>query len=86
MSTYIATLLDVGCSPISSPGQIFLQQQNIAFQLLLEPNTEPPVFTPTCVTNGGPPTTVVWTRDDNAIDYLGSNTFISLVPRLFLAE
>ena len=56
------------------PGRIS-RQQDIEFQLLLEPNVEPPVFTLTCVTTGGPPTTVTWTRDGTAIDYQSNSSF-----------
>ena len=56
-------------------GQILLQQ-NIEFQLLpLEPITDPPTFTLTCVTTGGPPTTVTWTRDNTEIDYQSNGNF-----------
>ena len=57
------------------PGRILLQQ-NIEFQLLsLEPITDPPTFTLTCVTTGGPPTTVTWTRDNTEIDYQSNTNF-----------
>ena len=50
-------------------GEILLQQK-IEFQLLpLEPITDPPTFTLTYVTTGGPPNNVVWTRDNTKIDY-----------------
>ena len=56
-------------------GQIVLQQ-NIEFQLLsLEPITDPPTFTLTCVTTGGPPTTVTWTRNNTEIDYQRNSNF-----------
>ena len=41
----------------------------INFQLDTEPDTDPPVFTLTCTSTGGPATTVSWTR--------GSDTLIS---------
>ena len=51
-------------------------QQNIEFQLLpLEPITDPPTFTLTCVTTGGPPTNVTWTRDNTEIDYASDHNF-----------
>ena len=56
-------------------GEILLQQ-NIEFQLLsLEPITDPPTFTLTCVTTGGPPTTVTWTRNNTEIDYQRNSNF-----------
>ena len=75
ISSYMHHVLIAVNSETSSPGQILLQQQNMEFQLLLEPNTEPPVFTLTCVTTGGPPTNVTWTRDDTVIDYQCNDTF-----------
>ena len=64
------------CVTSTHPGRILLQQ-NIEFQLLpLEPITDPPTFTLTCVTTGGPPTTVNWTRDNTEIDYQTNSTFI----------
>ena len=57
-------------------GQIFSLQDDLEFQLLsLEPITDPPTFTLTCVTTGGPPTTVVWTRDNTEIDYQSNSNF-----------
>ena len=41
----------------------------------LEPITDPPTFTLTCVTTGGPPTTVTWTRDNTEIDYQSNGNF-----------
>ena len=56
-------------------GEIFLQQ-NIEFQLLsLEPITDPPTFTLTCITTGGAPTTVIWTRNNTEIDYQSNSSF-----------
>ena len=39
----------------------------INFQLDTEPNTDPPVFTLTCTSTGGPATTVSWTRGDDTL-------------------
>ena len=56
-------------------GQILLQH-DISFQLLpLKPITDPPSFTLTCVTTGGPPTNVIWTRDNTEIDYQSNSNF-----------
>ena len=41
----------------------------------MEPITDPPTFTLTCVTTGGPPTTVTWTRDNTEIDYQSNGNF-----------
>ena len=57
-------------------GQITSLQDDLEFQLLpLEPTTDPPTFTLTCVTTGGPPTTVIWTRDNTEIDYQNNSNF-----------
>ena len=56
-------------------GRILLQH-NISFQLLpLEPTTDPPTFTLTCVTTGGPPTNVTWRRNNTEIDYQSNSNF-----------
>ena len=56
-------------------GRILLQH-NIEFQLLpLEPITDPPTFTLTCVTTGGPPTNIIWTRDNTEIYYQNNSNF-----------
>jgi len=39
----------------------------INFQLHTEPNTDPPVFTLTCTSTGGPATTVFWRRDHRTV-------------------
>ena len=39
----------------------------INFQLDTEPNIDPPVFTLTYTSTGGPATTVSWTRDNNTV-------------------
>ena len=49
-----------------SDGQVMISGA-INFQLDTEPNTDPPVFTLTCTSTGGPATTVSWTRDSNAV-------------------
>ena len=36
---------------------------DITFQLDTDPSTDPPVFTLTCTSTGGPATTVSWRRD-----------------------
>ena len=39
----------------------------ITFQLDTDPATDPPVFTLTCTSTGGPPTTVSWRRDGTVL-------------------
>ena len=48
-----------------SGGQVMISGA-INFQLDTEPNTDPPVFTLTCTSTGGPATTVSWTRGDDS--------------------
>ena len=43
-------------------GQISIPE-NITFQLDTDPATDPPVFTLTCTSTGGPATTVIWKRN-----------------------
>ena len=65
----------ISCMITIHAGQILLQH-DIEFQLLpLEPITDPPTFTLTCVTTGGPPTNVTWRRDNTKIDYQNNSNF-----------
>ena len=41
----------------------------LQFSLISALTADPPVFTLTCVTTGGPATTVTWTRDGAAVSY-----------------
>ena len=43
-------------------GQVTIPDE-ITFQLDTDPTTDPPVFTLTCTSTGGPATTVSWRRD-----------------------
>ena len=43
-------------------GQVTIPGE-ITFQLNTDPATDPPVFTLTCTSTGGPPTTISWKRD-----------------------
>ena len=47
---------------LSPTGQVTISGE-ITFQLNTDPATDPPVFTLTCTSTGGPPTTVSWRRD-----------------------
>ena len=68
-------IMYISCMITIHAGRILLQH-NIEFQLLpLEPNTDPPTFTLTCVTIGGPPSNVTWTRDNIEIDYQSNSNF-----------
>ena len=48
--------------PLLPTGQVTIPG-DITFQLDTDPATDPPVFTLTCTSTGGPATTVSWSRD-----------------------
>ena len=48
-------------------GQVTISGE-IAFQLDTDPATDPPVFTLTCTSTGGPATTVSWRRDGTMLN------------------
>ena len=52
---------------LPSTGQVTIPGE-ITFQLDTEPATDPPVFTLTCITTGGPATTVSWRRDGTLLN------------------
>ena len=63
-------------------GQVTIPGE-ITFQLDTDPATDPPVFTLTCNSTGGPPTTVSWRRDgtmlsDNNNNYISSQLINSV--------
>ena len=66
------------------PGHLVLQNA-LQFQLLTEPNIDPPVFTLTCSTTGGPPTVVSWTRDSRTVLYDSSFVFSQTVTNFVAA-
>ena len=41
----------------------------LEFSLVSAVTADPPVFTLTCVSTGGPASTVIWTRDGNNVSY-----------------
>ena len=49
-----------------STGQVTIPGE-ITFQLKTDPITDPPVFTLTCTSTGGPATTVSWSRDGTTL-------------------
>ena len=68
--------MNVPCSTCMIHAGRILLEHNISFQLLpLEPITDPPTFTLTCITTGGPPTNVTWRRDNIEIDYQSNGNF-----------
>ena len=48
----------------------------LEFSLQTMPTADPPVFTLTCVSTGGPATTVTWTRDGAAATGVTSQTVV----------
>ena len=51
----------------------------LQFSLQTTPTAEPPVFTLTCVSTGGPATTVTWTRDGAAVSNDANYVFTKTV-------
>ena len=51
----------------------------LQFSLQTTPTADPPVFTLTCVSTGGPATTVTWTRDGAAVSYDANYVFTKTV-------
>ena len=58
--------------PLPPTGQITIPGE-ITFQLNTDPATDPPVFTLTCTSTGGPVTTVSWRRDGTLLS--NDNTY-----------
>ena len=51
----------------------------LQFSVQTMPTADPPVFTLTCVSTGGPATTVTWTRDGDAVSYDANHVFTKTV-------
>ena len=51
---------------LNSTGQVTILGE-ITFQLNTDPATDPPVFTLTCTSTGGPASTVSWSRDGTVL-------------------
>ena len=66
--------------PLSPTGQVTIPGE-ITFQLNTDPATDPPVFTLTCTSTGGPATTVSWRRDG---EILTKFTSYSVTSRILL--
>ena len=58
----------------------------INFRLLSAPNADPPQFSLTCTSTGGPTTTVNWTRDKSVIDEDGNHIFSQTIVDTETAE
>ena len=58
--------------PLPPTGQVTIPGE-ITFQLNTDPATDPPVFTLTCTSTGGPVTTVSWRRDGTLLS--NDNTY-----------
>ena len=57
----------------------------LQFSLQTAPTADPPVFTLTCVSTGGPATTVTWTRDGAAVSYDANHVFTKTVANQLTA-
>ena len=66
--------------PFPPTGQVTIPGE-ITFQLDTDPATDPPMFTLTCTSTGGPATTVSWRRNDVV---LTDNSYYSIVPQILL--
>ena len=58
----------------------------IQFSLETSFKVEPPMFTLTCVSTGGPPMTVTWTRDGAAVSYDANHVFSETITNQFVAN
>ena len=56
---------------------------SLQFSLQTTPTADPPVFTLTCVSTGGPATTVNWTRDGGPVAGITSQTVINLITATY---
>ena len=55
----------------------------LQFSLQFSLTADPPVFTLTCVSTGGPATTVNWTRDGGPVAGVTSQTVINLITATY---
>ena len=79
ISYKIATIpYDMYGFPFSPTGQVTIPGE-ITFQLYTGPATDPPVFTLTCTSTGGPATTVSWRRDGTMLSDDGTYSITSQV-------
>ena len=51
------------------PSGVVSIAEPLQFSLQSAPTADPPVFTLTCISTGGPATTVTWTRDGAVVSY-----------------
>ena len=63
---------------LPSTGQVTIPGE-ITFQLDTDPVTDPPVFTLTCTSTGGPPSTVSWRRDGTVLSDDNNHDIMSQV-------
>ena len=64
---------------IPPTGQVTIPDE-ITFQLDTDPATDPPVFTLTCTSTGGPATTVSWRRDGTMLSDNSTYNITSQIP------
>ena len=64
---------------IWSSGAVTSVASPLQFSLQTTPTADPPVFTLTCVSTGGPATTVTWTRDGAIVSNDANHVFTKTV-------
>ena len=57
----------------------------LQFSFQTTPSADPPVFILTCVSTGGPATTVTWTRDGTILSYDANHMFTKTVTNTLTA-
>ena len=68
----------LGCDTPHHPGVVEITGL-LQFSLQTTPPADPPVFTLTCVSTGGPATTVTWTRDGAIVSNDANHVFTKTV-------
>ena len=68
---------------LSSSGAVTSVASPLQFTLQTTASADPPVFTLTCVSTGGPATIVTWTRDGNNVPYDATHELTQTVTDQF---
>ena len=64
-------------------GEVTITHQ-LRFSLVTTPTADPPVFALTCISTGGPATTVTWTRDGAPATGITSQSVVDLMAITYL--
>ena len=64
-------------------GAVVVITGSLQFSLQTTPTADPPVFTLTCVSTGGPATTVNWTRDGGPVAGVTSQTVTNMMAATY---